>query len=112
MVEDISAAIRRLGQTATVALLGSMMKGVDITTSNVPGPPFPVWIAGSRVDEFFAFGPLAGAAVNLTLFSYDGTLCIGINSDKVAITEPDRFVACIEAGLADVAALADRDGNP
>lgn len=105
IMSDISGAIRRLGQSATVAIIGSMMKGVDVTTSNVPGPPFPVWVAGRKVNEFFAFGPLAGSAVNLTLFSYDGWLFIGINSDKVAITDADRFVSCIEDGLAEIVAL-------
>jgi hypothetical protein len=64
--------ISRLGPAAAVSILGAMLKGVDITTSNVPGPPFPVFMAGARVEEFYAFGPLAGAAINITLFSYDG----------------------------------------
>ena len=76
-----------------------MMKGVDIMTSNVPGPPFPVWVGHARVEKFFAFGPLAGAAINITLFSYDGVLHLGINLDTKAITDPSLFGDCLQSGL-------------
>ena len=38
----------------------------------------------------YAFGPLSGAAVNVTLLSHCGTCCIGVNVDAVAV--PDREV--------------------
>ena len=106
-VGDISGVISRLGPTATVALLGSMMKGVDIITTNVPGPPFPVWMAGARVDDFFAFGPLAGSAVNVALFTYDGTAYLGITTDPAAVSDPDLFVQCMRDALDETLALAD-----
>jgi diacylglycerol O-acyltransferase len=98
-ISDISAMIGRLGPAASVAIVGAMMKGVDIMTSNVPGPPFPVWVGHARVGEFFAFGPLAGAAINITLFSYDGVLHLGINLDAKAITDPLLLVECLRLGL-------------
>jgi diacylglycerol O-acyltransferase len=108
-VGDISGVISRLGPAASVSLLGSMMKGVDITTTNVPGPPFPVWMAGARVDEFYAFGPLAGSAVNIALFTYDGAAHLGITTDPAAVSDPDFFVQCIQEALDETLALADED---
>jgi diacylglycerol O-acyltransferase len=105
-MSDISAMIGRLGPVASVAIVGGMMKGVDITTSNVPGPPFPVWVGHARVGEFFAFGPLAGAAINITLFSYDGTLHLGVNLDAKAVTDPSFLVECLRSGLDATLALA------
>lgn len=105
-VNDISGAISRLGLGASVNVLGSMMKGCDITASNVPGPPFPVWVAGARVERFFAYGPPAGSALNVTVFSYDGTLHYGINIDPAAVTDPDLLVQCITEGIDEVTALA------
>ena len=90
---------------ASVSILGSMLKGVDITTSNVPGPPFPVYMAGSRIGEFFAFGPLAGAAINITLFSYDGRVHLGVNSDRAAVDDQPLFITCLRDALADTLAL-------
>ncbi len=105
---DISAIIGRLGPAASVAIIGAMMKGVDITISNVPGPPFPVWVGHAKVGEFFAFGPLAGAAINITLFSYDGVLHLGVNLDAKAVTDPSLLVDCLQSGLdATLALTAD-----
>jgi hypothetical protein len=64
-----------------------------------------VWVAGSQVEALYGFGPLGGAAINVTLFSYDGMLDIGVNSDRAAVTEPDRLAALIEKGLGRVVAL-------
>jgi diacylglycerol O-acyltransferase len=110
-MSDISAMIGRLGPAASVTIVGGMMKGVDITTSNVPGPPFPVWVGHARVDEFFAFGPLAGAAINVTLFSYDGVLHLGVNLDARAVTDPSLLVDCLRSGLDATLALATDAAN-
>jgi diacylglycerol O-acyltransferase len=98
-VNDISGVIGRLGPAASVSVLGAMLKGVDITTSNVPGPPFPVFMAGSKIGEFYAFGPLAGAAINITLFSYDGRVHLGVNSDRAAVTDHDLLVRCLREAI-------------
>lgn len=105
-MSDISAMIGRLGPAASVAIVGGMMKGVDITTSNVPGPSFPVWVGHAKVGEFFAFGPLAGAAINITLFSYDGMLHLGVNLDARAVTDPTLLVDCVQSGIDATLALA------
>jgi len=105
-VNDISGVISRFGPAAAVSILGAMLKGVDITTSNVPGPPFPVFMAGARVDEFYAFGPLAGAAINITLFSYDGTVHLGVNSDRAAVADLDLLTRCLRAAIDDTVALS------
>jgi hypothetical protein len=98
--------ISRFGPSAAVSILGAMLKGVDITTSNVPGPPFPVYMAGARVEEFYAFGPLAGAAINITLFSYDGTVHLGVNSDRAAVEDLALLTRCLRAAIDDTVALS------
>ncbi|HYN34898.1 MAG TPA: wax ester/triacylglycerol synthase domain-containing protein [Ilumatobacteraceae bacterium] len=98
-VNDISGVISRLGPAASVSVLGAMLKGVDITTSNVPGPSFPVFMAGAEVEEFQAFGPLAGAAINITLFSYAGAVHLGINSDRAAVVDHDLFTRCVREAI-------------
>jgi WS/DGAT/MGAT family acyltransferase len=105
-MDEVAGAINRLGIIAATSVVGSMMKAVDFVTSNVPGPRFPVYTAGARILQMFPFGPLAGAAVNITLFSYDGQLQLGINSDRRAVTDPELLVRCLEEGIAEVTALA------
>lgn len=105
-VNDISGVISRLGPSASVSVLGAMLKGVDITTSNVPGPSFAVFMAGAKVEEFYGFGPLAGAAINITLFSYDGTVHLGLNVDRAAVVDHELFARCLRDAVDDTLTLA------
>jgi diacylglycerol O-acyltransferase len=84
-VNTVSAAIQRLGVPISRRIIGGMMKGVDVLASNVAGPPCPLYLAGEHVEEFYAFGPPAGAALNITLFSYDNTVHLGVTSVVGAI---------------------------
>ncbi|NLV55164.1 MAG: DUF1298 domain-containing protein [Acidimicrobiales bacterium] len=105
LVEPMAAVLRRLPTSVSTGLFGSMLKGVDLVTTNVPGAPVPLYTAGGRVESLFAFGPLTGAAVNLALLSYLDDIAIGINMDPAAVTEPDRLVAALRSGWDEVLAV-------
>ena len=98
-INAISAAIQRLGVPAARWIIGGMMKGVDVLASNVPGPNFPLYLAGARVNHFVAFGPPAGAALNVTLFSYQQTVYLGVSTDSGAITDRHAFLACLDNAI-------------
>jgi WS/DGAT/MGAT family acyltransferase len=82
--------------------------GLDLQASNVPGIPYPVYIAGARIERMYPFGPLPGCAVMSALVSHVDTCCIGVNCDAAAVTDVDRFVDCLREGLDEVLALAPR----
>lgn len=79
---------------------------LDLQASNVAGIPYPVYMAGARIERVFPFGPLPGCAVMAVLASHDGTCCIGFNCDAAAVTDPELFFACQREGLDEVLALA------
>ncbi|MBX7069220.1 MAG: WS/DGAT domain-containing protein [Microthrixaceae bacterium] len=106
LVEPVAGLLNRLPTTAVTALFGSMVKAVDFTTSNVPGAPFDVYLAGARVEAQFPFGPLAGAALNITLLSYGNDLNIGIASDPAAVPDPDVLVSSLQEGFDEILSLA------
>jgi diacylglycerol O-acyltransferase len=108
LLDDVSGMLRRLPAPMYTALFGSMLKGVDFVTSNVPGPPVEVFVSGARIESVFGFGPLSGAATNLTLFSYLDQLGLAVNTDRAAVPDPEVFLACLEAGIAEVLALGER----
>lgn len=99
---DISALLTRFPTAVLTAALGTMLKGVDFVASNVPGPPVRVSICGAEITECFGFGPLGGAAVNVTLFSYDGQLRIAITTDRAAVPDSDFFLECLHRGFQEV----------
>lgn len=86
------------------AITGSMLKHIDVVASNVPGFPLPVYIAGGRVERLYPLGPTIGAAANVTLLSYNGTCCVGINMDRGAVPDPDVFLTCMREGFDEVLA--------
>lgn len=102
LVQPASAVLNRLPTSAQTALFGSMVKSVDFTSSNVPGAPFPVYLAGAEMTAQYPFGPLAGAAINVTLLSYQDDLNIGVASDPAAVPDPDRLMAALEQGFDEI----------
>ncbi len=106
LVEPVANLLNQLPTTAVTALFGSMVKSVDFTTSNVPGAPFPVYLGGAEMRSMFAFGPLAGAALNITLLSYQNDLNIGINADPAAVPDGSVLHDCLTQGFGDVLSLA------
>ena len=85
---------------------GRLTSKNDVQVSSIPGVPFPVYIAGSRITHMYPFGPLPGCAAMITLLSHNGDCCIGINTDTLAVTEPGRLADDLRAGLDEVVALA------
>ncbi len=85
-------------------------------TTNVPGPQFPLYLAGRRMLESFPYIPLfAEVRVAVAIFSYDGAVSFGVSGDYD--TAPDLDVLCrgIEEGLRELVALsspADQEEAP
>src|SRR3546814_19980848 len=66
----------------------------NVTISNVPGPPFPLYTAGARVEANYPVGPIIdGTGLNMTVMSYLDQLDFGL-------------LACPDV-LPDVLVLAD-----
>jgi WS/DGAT/MGAT family acyltransferase len=104
--DTIAGVLNRLPTTVVTQLFGGMLKGVDFVTSNVPGAPVPVYLAGAKMEAHIAFAPLSGAAANITLVSYVDELHIGVNTDAAAIPDHDVFVECLQEGFDEIAKCA------
>ena len=71
----------------------------------------PLYLTGAKVERFYGFGPTIGAALNVTLMSYCGTCCVGINIDTGAVPDPDVMVDCLRDGFDEVLAVGRRSGH-
>jgi diacylglycerol O-acyltransferase / wax synthase len=82
-------------------------RSLNTGTTNVPGPQFPLYLAGRRMLESFPYIPLfASVRIAVAIFSYDGALSFGVSGDYDSV--PDIEVLCrgIEHGLAQLVSLA------
>jgi len=71
----ISLAARMYTSAGLSSLTPPIM---NLIISNVPGPPFPIYTAGAKVEALYTMGPLLyGTGINITVFSYAGSIDFG-----------------------------------
>jgi diacylglycerol O-acyltransferase len=79
----LARTVLRLG--AQMGILRRLRAG-NLMISNVPGPTFPLYFAGMRLDAVHPLGPVVdGVALNITVQSYQESLYVGINACASAV---------------------------
>jgi WS/DGAT/MGAT family acyltransferase len=74
-------------------------KGTAVIT-NVPGPPEPVYLAGTPVRGVLIWGPRSGSvSMSVGIFSYTGEITAGFMVDAGLIPEPEEIAASFEREL-------------
>ncbi|MGH0028556.1 MAG: WS/DGAT/MGAT family O-acyltransferase [Myxococcota bacterium] len=69
----------------------------NMVVTNVPGPQFPVYLAGARMLASYPLVPLFdNQALGVALFSYDGDLFWGFNADWDTVPDLHDFAIAIE----------------
>jgi diacylglycerol O-acyltransferase len=80
----------------------------NLVVTNVPGPQFPLYAAGSRMLEVFPVVPLArGQGLSIGMTSYDGRVYFGLNADRDSVGDVDVLADLIEQ---EVGELVERAG--
>lgn len=81
----------------------------NVTLSNVPGPPIPLYVAGSRMLSMFPIGPVIhNQRVNMTVVSYLDTMFLGIAADRDAVPDTDELLEHFADALAEVLEAAEK----
>jgi WS/DGAT/MGAT family acyltransferase len=69
----------------------------NLVVSNVPGPPAPIYIAGARVMTYLPISIVYhGVGLNVSVYSYDGKLFVGVISCADLMPDTDRFARLME----------------
>jgi WS/DGAT/MGAT family acyltransferase len=83
-------------------LVSAAAQTSDLTASNVPGVPIPVWLSGAKVERMYPLvGPI-GAAINVTMLTYTGTASVGVSSDDAAVTDRECLMESLRHGFREV----------
>jgi diacylglycerol O-acyltransferase len=89
-VQETVSGLSRTLYEAAVDLLANRSVGV---LTNVPGPPRPVYLAGSRIEGIVGWAPLSGdQAMSVTIYSYDGMVVVGIACDTALVPDHETIV--------------------
>jgi WS/DGAT/MGAT family acyltransferase len=90
--------------------LGRMAPAVNVVVSNVPGPPFPLYMAGARLEAMYPMGPLLmGMGLNVTVISYRESLDFGFMCCPEMIPQPDFIAEGVPLALEELEAAARSD---
>lgn len=83
-------------------------------TTNVPGPPIPLYVLGRRMCSAHAYVPIAGGTrCSIGIFSYLNTMTFGINADFDAFSDVDVLSQGIRNGVEELLELARAEkGTP
>ena len=91
---------------AQAARLQARQRVFNLTVTNVPGPQFPLYLLGRRLERLFPQVPLAGnAALGIAIMSYDGTINFGLLGDFDALPDLEVLAAALRASIDELAAL-------
>jgi diacylglycerol O-acyltransferase len=78
----------------------------NVGVSNVPGPPAPLYMNGSRLDALYPLSLLLqGNALNITCVSYAGTLNFGFTGARDTLPHLQRLAIYMGESLAEIERL-------
>jgi WS/DGAT/MGAT family acyltransferase len=81
--------------------LAAMRRPVwNLVISNVPGPQFPLYMAGARLVANYPISVITdGMGLNITVMSYDGHLDFGIVADREQMRDVWKLIEWLEESL-------------
>ncbi len=92
---------------AQAARLQPAQRFFNLVVTNVPGPQFPLYVLGRRMESIFPMVPLARRqALCVGIMSYDGQVNFGLIGDYDAMADLDSFALDLEGAIAEMAATA------
>lgn len=93
-------------------LYGSMNESLrpvhNLVISNVPGPPFPLYLGGAELVAAYPMGPVMdGAGLNITVLSYRDHIDIGFMADRDLVPDVWKLADAVQPAFDELVALAE-----
>jgi WS/DGAT/MGAT family acyltransferase len=90
-----------------------MLPTMNVVVSNVRGPDLPIYLAGAQM---VAFAPVSiamnGLGLNVTGFSYHGTMWVCTVACRQMMPDPGFFADCMRAAFSDLVAASQPTTRP
>jgi diacylglycerol O-acyltransferase len=96
---------------AAKLLVSGLTSLANVTVSNVRGPDVPLYMAGAQLQLFLPVSiPMTGLGLNITGFSYNGTLWVCFVSCRQMIADPGVFAQCLNEAFEELVGAAVATG--
>ena len=80
----------------------------NLVVSNIPGPPFPLYMAGARVVASYGAGPLVpGQGINITVMSYCGSVDVCVNACRETVPDVWQLASGFEDAVTELRQVAE-----
>jgi WS/DGAT/MGAT family acyltransferase len=96
-----------VARLAMQALPSLDVRPMNLIISNVPGPRFPLYIRGARVLGYYPISVITdlSGGLNITVFSYDGKVDIGIVACRDLVPDPAELIDHLADAMDELRAL-------
>jgi diacylglycerol O-acyltransferase len=101
-VNTISPALTKLPAALIIELSARLTASSDLQISNIRGIGHPLYIAGVEIEGMYPLGPRPGVAAMITMITYNGVCCIGLNVDPDAFPDSGVLERCMRDGFQEV----------
>ncbi|MFC4911549.1 WS/DGAT/MGAT family O-acyltransferase [Actinomadura gamaensis] len=98
-----------VARLALSVLPGLPVRPMNLIVSNVPGPQFPLYLCGTRVLAYYPLSVVTGVSggLNITVFSYDGTVHVGLVSCRDLVPNPGELIDHLDDAMAELRSLSE-----
>jgi WS/DGAT/MGAT family acyltransferase len=80
---------------------------INLVVSNVPGPAFPLYLAGARLESVTPLGPIFdGCGLNVTVISYLDQVHVGFLACRELVPDVDALAAAVRDALTELETAA------
>jgi diacylglycerol O-acyltransferase len=104
-MNQVGGALPAIVVAGSVRLIGAMsQRSIGTVVTNVPGPTQALYCLGGTIEHIWNYAPPfpVGARTSVSVYSYEGSLHVGVTGDRATVPDVDVLAEGIRQGVVDL----------